>query len=198
MKKKEILTPTPDEVAQVLEGIEEATEEERTERKRLGLTQEPEAIRVPRDVHEEGIRPIKKEKGLDLGDYIKKWREANPDYVLENIDTGRVEIANMTDAEIPFEFVDYLIGKANDSMKTKEIHLFGEAGQVSRADDLVKARDIHLLSGIKQIKIKFDGKTKMLVVMVRDAEKNNGNFYFESEPPFTLKYMESHLGIYTF
>ncbi len=197
MAKKDILDPSPTETRKTFESVWEATEAERLERERRGLTLEPEVKYVPRDIHEKGTKPIEKKEGLGLGDYIRKWQEANSGYVLENINTNRVEIANMTDAEIPFEFVDYLIGKANDSVETLDIHLFGEARQISGADDLIKSKDIHLLGEIKQIKIKFNKKTKMLIVMVRDA-KNTISFYFESEPPFNLKHMDSHLGIYTF
>ncbi len=197
--------PTPEELEKMLSKDEaemqeffRTTKDPRMER--IGMREEFKT-KEPEEPPREGVRPIEKEKGLDLGGYIKIWQKANSDYVLENIDTDRVEIANMTGAEIPFEFVDFLIGKANDSVETsvetRGIHLFGEAKQISGANDLIKSENIHLLGEIKQIKIKFDKKTKMLIVVVRDT-KNTIGFYFESEPPFNLKHLDSHLGIYTF
>ncbi len=194
--------PTQEELEKML-GKDEATMREffKTTKdprmQKIGMTEEFKA-KEPEETPRESVGQIKKEKGLDLGGYIKKWQEANSGHVLENINIRRIEIANMTDAEIPFEFVDYLIGRANDSVETKGIHLFGEAKQISRANDFVRSKNIHLLSEIGQIKIKLDKKTKMLIVMVRDTEDTVVTFYFESEPPFDLKHMDSHLGIYTF
>jgi len=34
--------------------------------------------------------------------------------------------------------------------------------------------------------------------MAKDTKDTIGAFYFEAEPPFSLKRAESHLGIYTF
>jgi len=199
--RREPEEPTPEELEKMLSKDEaemqeffKTTEDPRMER--IGMA-EKFKTKEPEEPPREGVRPIEKKEGLGLGDYIKEWREVNPDYVLENINTNRAEITNMTDAEIPFEFVDYLIGKANDSVKTIGIHLFGEAKQISRTNDLIKSENVHLLGEIKRIKIKFDKKTKMLIVTVKDTENTIG-FYFESEPPFNLKHMDSHLGIYTF
>lgn len=193
--------PTSEELEKMLSKDEaemrkffKTTEDPRM--KRIGMTEEFKT-KEPEEPPREGVRPIERKEGLGLGDYIKEWQEANLAYVLENINIRRVEIANMTDAEIPFEFVDYLIGKANDSVKTKGIYLFGEAKQISRANDLTKSENIHLLGEIKRIKIKFDKKTKMLIIVVKDTENTVG-FYFESEPPFNLKHLESHLGVDTF
>lgn len=215
MKEKETEPEkaTSDEIERVLRGIKTATQE-KEERERGGHKETfeeeygrkyEEWNRQPRPIEDvssllEGInaRPIRKEKGLDLSAYIRNWIKANPGYISNNIDADRVEIANMTDAEIPFEFVDYLIGNANDSIKAlQNIHLFGETEQVSGPNDFIESRDIHLLGEIKQIKIGFNKKTKMLFVGVRDA-KNTISLYFESEPPFNLKQVDSHLGIYTF
>lgn len=83
----------------------------------------------------------------------------------------------MTDAEIPFEFVDFLIGKAIDLMESKNIHLLDE---------------------IKQIRIRWNENAEELIVMAKDIRDVVGLFFFEPEPPFGLKKINSHLGIYTF
>ncbi len=173
--------PTPEELKKMLSKNEAEMQEffETTEdpkMKRIG-TREEFKTKEPKEMPREGARQIKKEKGLDLDAYIKRWQEANSDYVLKNIDTSRVEIANMTGAEVPFEFVDYLISMANDSMESKDIHLLGK---------------------IKQVKIRLNRNTKELIIMAKDTEDTIGAFYFEVEPPFSLKKVESHLGIHTF
>ena len=173
--------PTREELEKMLGKNEAEMQEffkttEDPKMKRIGMIEEFKT-KEPEEMPREGVRQIKKEKGLDLDAYIKRWQEANSGYVLKNIDTNRIEIANMTGAEMSFEFVDYLISMANDLMESRDIHLFGE---------------------IKQVKIRLNRNTKELIVMAKDTKDTIGAFYFEAEPPFSLKRAESHLGIYTF
>jgi hypothetical protein len=48
------------------------------------------------------------------------------------------------------------------------------------------------------MRVRRDKDTKELVVMAKDIRDVVGLFSFEPEPPFSLKKIDSHLGVYTF
>lgn len=178
MKKDNIPNPTTSEVDKTLEAIEEATHAEESERRRLGLTLEPEARRIPRDVHDvAGISPVEKEDGSGLGDYIKRWQDSNKFYLPDSIDVEKTKIDNTSDIEIPFNFVDYLVSKAKMLMTEKSLNII---------DD------------IRQIKIKFIPKDKELMIMVKNNSNEIAVLSFQAEPPFSFIRATSHLGVHTF
>jgi len=183
MKTKEAIKisgkPTSDEIEQELAKIEEATLEEELERKRLGLTQEPEGMRIPRGQEAEYFRAKEAEKGKSTPDFIKEWQKENKGYIVQNDDVSEAKIINETDVKFPVEFVDYLIGNSREVLRKKGLELFGE---------------------IATIKIKNVSDTLgIIIVAVRDKTDATTFLDFHSVPPFELKRSNSSLvGVNTF
>ena len=105
MEKKKI---SPEELASTLERIEDDTWYEAKERERLGKTQEPVRVRLPRGQVAEYFRAKEAERGKGVPDFIKEWQEENKNYVVQNDDVSEAKIINETDVKFPVEFVDYL------------------------------------------------------------------------------------------
>jgi hypothetical protein len=176
---KKIPDSTPDEVAQALGRIEEATLEEEFERKERGLTLEPKGVPMQRGQEAEYFRAKEAEKGKSVPDFIKEWQKENKDYILQNEDVSEEGIINETDIKFPVEFVDYLIGNAKGFLREKGLELFGE---------------------IATIKIKnVSDKLGIIIVAVRDKAGATTFLDFHSVPPFELKRSNSSLvGVNTF
>ena len=171
MKEEKI--PTNTELREALESIRQATNDEAMERINRGLTLEPEARYVPRDVHDAArVRPVEKKQGLDLKGYIEEWQRLNEFYLPNNIDLGETEIKNTSGVDIPFNFIDYLIGKAKILMIEK---------------------DLSTLNHIKEIKVRFRHEEKELVLLTKNDSEEIAILSFQTEPPFGLVKVESDL-----
>ena len=174
MEKKKI---SPEELASTLERIEDDTWYEAKERERLGKTQEPERVRLPRGQVAEYFRAKEAERGKGVPDFIKEWQEENKNYVVQNDDVSEAKIINETDVKFPVEFVDYLIDKARRSLREKDFHVFDE---------------------IETIKIRAISEKQGIIMAVRDKANALTFLDFYSVPPFDLKRVNSTEGVHTF
>ncbi len=177
----EIPTPTGSQLNRRLEGIEKATQEEEYERKRLGVTQEPEARRVPGLPRPKKLWP--KEKDIERFDFdseIEGWGDNNEDYKLETINPSEVRFYNTSDSDISLEFIDNLI-----------------TGAVIAMEDIAHLKSF---SEIKQIRvISVPPETEDIVLYVRDNMGLSAELKFYAESPFVLKSLESEkIGNYDF
>lgn len=202
MRKKEIPLPTSRGVAESLGRIEEATWEEELERKRQGLTQEPErktvAKKQPYDIEpiydakpleEPGGKPggIKEWEAWvdknrwrkeDIEDFVKKWLEQNPSYEFEEIKPEETEILDNSGINIPPEFVDHLISIAMSAIKKKNLVLFGD---------------------VEKVKIKpISDRPEVICLVIKDELGATVILHFYAIPPFNLKEVNSTSGIYHF
>ncbi len=175
----EELIPSNTELREALESIRHATNEEAMAKIRKGLPlEDTEARYVSRDIHDAaGVRPVGKKEGLDLKGYIEEWQSVNKFYLPNNIDLGETEIKNTSGMDIPFNFTDYLIGKAKALMAEK---------------------NLSTLDNIKQIQIRFRPGDKELVFMTRNNLEKIAVLSFQIEPPFGLMKVKSDLGVFMF
>lgn len=173
MDKKEAVTKQ--EVAETLDRIEEATLEEAIERRRLGLAQEPEGVRVPRSGEREYLRAKAEKSGKEPADFIKEWEERNGDYKFRNEDVAKADIVNETGIDMSAEFVDHLIGNARKSLEEKNLDIIGEIAALK------------IKKGIGDI-----------IVAAKNKSGGIAFLHFYNIPPFDLKESRSHLGAYTF
>lgn len=180
MKEKRIEVPVGKKLDNVLGRIEEETLDEELERKKMGLTQEPEARREKRK-----FRPDQDDgKNKPETDYIKEWQRANPNYSFESINPEKTNIVNKTGTEVPTEFVDHLIGNAYIAMK---------------AHPNLRERNPYVLGPIKEVRVEYVPKTKgTLIISLRDFEDHVSVLFFYTKPPFALKRVETLKGDYFF
>lgn len=205
MNQKEIPAPTPDELAQELGRIEQATLEEEVERKRRGLTLEPGAKRKEnKDAY--NIEPAHETKP---GDVIPPGRQVHAPN-LEGVSpmaTGRAgEQLGLKEKTIWHDISEWLVqnpqrkpshldpsvdirteGEA-ESLPTNFLDfLIGEALQSNINEDM-RHFLWSILENLRTIIIRTtSGK---ITLSLRDSQRNLVHLYFNTKPPFEFYKIE--------
>lgn len=196
MTRKEIPTPTADELARRLAGIDTATREEELERRRRGLTQEPPPKRIKRGgpipigdvipprtpVHLPNLRELRtrsagQERQLELKErdleyYLAEWEKNNRGYELTHLSQDATIRPEREAHDLPVGFVDFLIDEATKSDL--------------REDD--RQLLFSILHNLDKIIIYNTAST--IQIGLRDNEKGLIRLYFEAKPPFVLRKAE--------
>lgn len=181
-KEEPVLNPTPDEIAQALGGIEEATAGEPLREKwgELGNLQNALGETAKTESSAEGRDPA-------LTEYLRKWRESHLDrqHEYKYIDPDTVQIEDLTGLEIPFDFIDDLI--------------IGARGAI-----YAEGKEVKMLNNIVELKIvTFSEPYKGLRMRIKAKDERTGDpselsiLSFKAEPPFDLTEVKSTFGSYT-
>jgi hypothetical protein len=176
-KEEKFGGPTQKEIEKVLGGIEEATFNEELERKRLGLTQEPEAhgIKGPRqekktawsinELVDENSRGFYEQEdeivAENTGEYVSEWRERNASKIQGRLKfIGHIPSIEFKGDIPPFDgLLDEIIRKV---IKIDENNLGGRLDVARFIKKYATRIEVMGVSSYKKIFIKIFGKNRFM------------------------------------
>lgn len=179
MSEQEKLKPTPDETAQALAGIEESTFEEEEERRRRRLLEDAPFHREKREAQASAGEKVSVSSEIkSLRQAVNEFAESlGHNYEPRHIKSEQLTITNHTDWNESVNFLDYLLGKAEDDVN--------DSGKIKFP-----------LGPIKEIIIETiptgnEKEKTPIVIVAEDWGSNFVRMVFNSEFPFDL--MEANI-----
>ena len=108
----------------------------------------------------------------NLRNRIKEWENAHRDYVPQNIDRGKVSINNYSQQELSWEFIDFLIGNAAETLRDNDI--LQHIGKINIAHVTGKNDGVILSVANedgKVLNLFFSGKNEFALAHAQEAKK---------------------------